>query len=94
MFSTTLRISDELGGALKAAAEQESLSINAYLVRLLTEWQEAERRRVLAADWAAYAQDAPAQDVEYAAHAQAELAAETPVSYGQAKRRKAGRART
>jgi len=65
-----LRISDEPGEALKAAAERDSLSVKAYLVRLLTAWQEAERRRVLAADGAAYAQDGPAQG---------ELAAESPV---------------
>jgi len=87
MFSTTLRITDDLAAFLRQAAEAEALSVNAYLAKLLERERQAERKRRLARDWAAYAADGSAQDVEYALGAQAELAAEDPVPY-RAKARK------
>jgi len=44
--------------------------------QLLEDWREEERRRRLARDWAAYAAEPAAQEVEYAWPAQAELVAE------------------
>lgn len=91
MFSTTLRIPDELGAFLQEAAQRHSQSVNAYVTNLLAELQAAERRCRLAADWAAYAAETTAQDVEYAAPAQAELAAERGIPYQAPSRRKRGK---
>lgn len=77
MFSTTLRIDDELGAFLQAAAKRQSLSVNAFLAALLAQERQAAARQRLASDWAAYAQDAEAQDVDYALTAQASVAAES-----------------
>jgi hypothetical protein len=76
MFSTTLRLDDDLGNFLRAVAEAHALSVNGWLVELLKREQAAAARRKLAADWAAYGQDDEAQDVTYAFAAQAEVAAE------------------
>jgi hypothetical protein len=76
MFTTTLRISDELASFLQEAAKRQALSINAFLTRVLEARLEEERRQRLARDWALYAQDPSAQDVDFALPAQAELAAE------------------
>lgn len=76
MFSTTLRLDDDLGRFLRAAAEAHAVSVNGWLVELLRREQAAAARRRLAADWAAYGKDAEAQDVAYAFPAQAEVAAE------------------
>lgn len=76
MFSTTLRLDDDLGRFLREAAETQAVSVNGWLVELLRREQAAAVRRKLAADWAAYGKDAEAQDVAYAFEAQAELAAE------------------
>lgn len=76
MFSTTLRIDDELGSFLQEAARKQALSVNAFLAGLLAREREAAARRRLASDWAAYAQDAEVQDVEYAFTAQSQAVAE------------------
>ena len=76
MFSTTLRLDDDLAAFLRKAAEAHALSANGWLVALLRREQAAEARKRLAADWAAYGQDAEAQEVSYAFTAQAEVAAE------------------
>ena len=78
MFSTTLRLDDDLGRFLREAAEAHAMSVNGWLVELLRREQVAAARRRLAADWAAYGKDAEAQDVAYAFEAQAEVAAEPP----------------
>lgn len=88
MFSTTLRIPDELAAFLQEAARAQSLSVNAYLTRLVEERREEDRSHRLARDWAAYASDPAAQDVDYAAPAQADSAAERSMPYGAASRRK------
>jgi hypothetical protein len=77
MFSTTLRLDDDLATFLRAAAEAHTLSVNGWLVELLRREQAAASRRQLAADWAAYGTDAEAQDVVYAFKAQAEVASES-----------------
>jgi predicted HicB family RNase H-like nuclease len=76
MFSTTLRLDDDLGRFLREAAEAHALSVNGWLVELLRREQVATARRKLAADWAAYGKDEEAQSVSYAFEAQAEVAAE------------------
>ena len=76
MFSTTLRLDDDLGSFLRVVAEAHSQSVNGWLAELLRREQAAAARQQLAADWAAYGQDAEAQDVAYAFKAQAEVAAE------------------
>ncbi len=76
MFSTTLRLDDDLAAFLRKAAEAHALSVNGWLVALLRREQAAEARKRLLADWAAYGQDAEAQEVSYALAAQAEVAAE------------------
>lgn len=76
MFSTTLRLDDDLGRFLREAAEAHALSVNGWLVELLRREQAAAVRRKLAADWADYGKDAEAQDVAYAFVAQAEVVAE------------------
>ena len=81
MFSTTLRISDDLSAFLRQAAKADALSVNAFLTALLERERLAARQRQLARDWKAYAAEGAAQDVGYALPAQAELAAESPVPY-------------
>ena len=81
MFSTTLRIPDDLAAFLQQAARAEAMSVNAWLAGLLERERQAERRRRLARDWEAYAAEAAAQDVDYALEAQGQLAAEAPVPY-------------
>ncbi|WP_243294179.1 hypothetical protein [Geothrix mesophila] len=76
MFSTTLRLDDDLGRFLREAAEVHGMSVNGWLAELLRREQAAAARRRLAADWAAYGKDAEAQDVAYAFGAQTEVAAE------------------
>lgn len=75
MFSTTLRLDDDLATFLRKAAEAHALSVNGWLTELLRREQAAAARRKLAADWASYGQDAEAQDVRYAFATQAEVAA-------------------
>lgn len=76
MFSTTLRINEGLGHFLQEAARRSALSVNAFLAELIRREQEAAARKRLAHDWRAYAQDAEAQDVDYAFEAQAQVVAE------------------
>jgi len=76
MFSTTLRLDDDLGRFLREVAGAHAMSVNGWLVELLRREQAAAARRKLAADWAAYGKDPEAQDVAYAFSAQAEVAAE------------------
>ena len=76
MFSTTLRLDDDLAAFLHTAAAAQALSANAWLVALLRREQALAARRKLAGDWAAYGQDAEAQEVSFALAAQAEVAAE------------------
>lgn len=78
MFSTTLRLDDDLGRFLREAAEAHAMSVNGWLAELLRREQVATARRKLAADWASYGKDAEAQDVTYAFTTQAEVAAEPP----------------
>jgi hypothetical protein len=49
--------------------------VNGWLTELLRRERALEAQRKLAGDWAAYAQDAQAQDVSYALAAQGEAAA-------------------
>ena len=81
MFSTTLRIPDDLAAFLQQAARADAMSVNAFLARLLEQERQAARQRRLAKDWEAYAADGDAQDVQYALNAQAEIAAEEPIPY-------------
>jgi predicted transcriptional regulator len=81
MFSTTLRIADDIATFLQQAAKEEGMSVNAYLARLLERERLAARKRRLAADWAAYAADQEAQDVEFALDGQADVAAERTIPY-------------
>ena len=81
MFSTTLRLADELAVFLQEAARARSQIVNAYLTSILEERRAEERRRKLAMDWTAYAADASAQDVDYAVEAQAEIVAEPQVPF-------------
>jgi hypothetical protein len=76
MFSTTLRLEDDLGRFLREVAKAQAMSVNGWLAELLRREQAAAARRKLAADWAAYGKDLEAQDVSYAFTAQAEVAAE------------------
>ena len=76
MFSTTLRLDDDLGRFLREVAGAHAMSVNGWLVELLRREQAAAARRKLAADWAAYGKEVEAQDVAYAFPAQAEVAAE------------------
>lgn len=87
MFSTTLRTDDDLGRFLQEAARQQALSVNAFLTELIARARADAARKRLASDWAAYAQDAVAQDVSYALSAQAELAAEAEARPYRAARR-------
>ncbi len=81
MFTTTLRLPDDLAAFLQEAARSQGLSVNAYLARLVEHRREEDRRGRLARDWTLYAQDTAAQDVDYALEAQRSLAAETPQPY-------------
>ena len=76
MYSTTLRLDDDLAQFLQNEARAQELSVNALLAELVRQAREARCRRRLAQDWATYAQDAAAQEVAYALSAQAEMAAE------------------
>lgn len=76
MFSTTLRLDDDLGRFLREVAEAHAMSVNGWLAELLRREQAAAARRKLAADWASYGKDEEAQSVIYAFEAQAEVAAE------------------
>lgn len=76
MFSTTLRLDDDLAAFLREVAEAHSMSVNGWLAELVRREQAAAARRKLAADWAAYGKDAEAQYVAYAFAAQAEVVAE------------------
>jgi len=79
MFSTTLRIQDDLGTYLQEAARASSQSVNTFLADLLERERERARRQRLASDWAAYARED--QDVTYALDAQSEVVAERQVLY-------------
>lgn len=81
MFSTTLRISDDLAVFLQQAAKAEAMSVNAFLAGLLERERQDARKRRLAKDWAAYAADGDAQDVAYAFAAQAEAVAEEAIPF-------------
>ena len=81
MFSTTLRIPDDLAVFLQQAARADAVSVNAFLAGLLERERRAARKRQLAKDWEAYAAEGNAQDVEWALPAQAEIAAEEPIPY-------------
>ena len=76
MYSTTLRLDEDLARFLQEEARSQDLSVNALLAQLVSQAKEARSRKRLARDWAAYAQDAEAQDVAYALASQAEVAAE------------------
>ena len=76
MYSTTLRLDEDLARFLQDEAKAAEMSVNALLAHLVRQAKEARARNRLAKDWAAYAQDAHAQDVAYAFAAQAETAAE------------------
>jgi hypothetical protein len=76
MIRTTLRIEDETADFLTEAAKADGMSINAYLERLIRRDMDETRRHRLAQDWAHYAQDPQAQNVEYAFKAQASVVAE------------------
>jgi len=79
MFSTTLRIEDELGRFLTELAQSRALSVNAFLADLIERERRLLHRQRLAQDWAAYAQEDPG--AEYALTAQGELAAERRAGY-------------
>ena len=87
MYSTTLRLDDDLARFIQEEARVQELSVNALLAELVRQAREALTRRRLATDWAAYAQDAAAQDVAYALSAQAEVAAEAKAKPYRAKKR-------
>lgn len=76
MFSTTLRLDDDLGRFLREVAEAHAMSVNGWLAELVRREQALAARRKLAADWEAYGKDGEAQDTTYAFAAQAEVAAE------------------
>lgn len=86
MYSTTLRLDDDLARFLQDEARAQELSVNALLAELVREARSARARHRLAKDWAAYAQDPGAQDVAYALHAQAEAAAEPKAKLYRAKK--------
>ncbi len=79
MFSTTLRIQDDLAAFLQEAARASAQSVNTFLAELLEREREAARRKRLTADWAAYARED--QDVSYALGAQSETLAERSQPY-------------
>jgi len=80
MFTTTLRLPDDLARFLQETAKGASLSVNAFVAQLLEKEQAETRRRRLARDWAEYAADGEGQDVSYALAAQGELVAEPPAA--------------
>jgi predicted transcriptional regulator len=80
-FATTLRLDAELARYLQEAARRADLSVNGFLAELIRQRREAERRQCRAADWAEYAKDTEAQDVEYAVVAQSEAIAVPRKSY-------------
>ena len=77
MYSTTLRLDDDLARFLQQEAQARELSVNALLADLIHQAKEARARMRLAQDWAAYAQDDAAQDVAYALPAQSQAVIET-----------------
>ncbi|MDP2876257.1 MAG: hypothetical protein Q8O00_08740 [Holophaga sp.] len=79
MFSTTLRIQDDLAAFLQEAARASSQSVNTFLTELLERERETARRKRLTADWAAYARED--QDVFYALGAQVETLVERAHPY-------------
>jgi hypothetical protein len=81
MFSTTLRIPDDLAVFLQQAAKAEAMSVNAFLAGLLERERQRARKARFAKDWADYAADGDAQDVEYAFAVQAKIAAEEAYPY-------------
>ena len=91
LWVTSLSRSERLRPWAAASASKASFSI--LPVRKVTSSVEVfasplpGRQRRLARDWAAYAAEGSAQDVEYALGAQADLAAEASVPY-RAKARK------
>ena len=88
MYSTTLRLDESLASFLQEEARAHEMSVNALMAELVRQAREARARHRLAKDWAAYAQDAAAQDVSYALPAQAEVAAEPKAKpYRAAKKR-------
>ena len=87
MYSTTLRLDDDLAHFLQDEARNQSLSVNALLAELVREARAARARHRLAKDWSDYAQDTGAQDVSFALHAQAEAAAEPKAKPYRAKKR-------
>jgi predicted transcriptional regulator len=56
MFSTTLRLDDDLGRFLREVAEAQAMSVNGWLAELVRREQAMEARRKLAADCAAQAE--------------------------------------
>ena len=76
MYSTTLRLDDDLARFIQEEARAQEVSVNALLAELVRQAREGRTRKRLSKDWAAYAQNAAAQDVAYALPAQAEVAAE------------------
>ncbi|MBS1785428.1 MAG: ribbon-helix-helix protein, CopG family [Acidobacteria bacterium] len=88
MYSTTLRLDDDLARFLQEEAKVRELSVNALLAQIIHQAKEARARKRLARDWAAYAQDDAAQDVSYALPAQIEAVAEAkPKPYRAPKKR-------
>ena len=78
MFTTTLRLPDDLARYLQETAKGASMSVNAFLSQLLEKERAEARRRRLALDWAEYATGDAGQDVAYALAAQGEIVAEPP----------------
>ena len=74
MYSTTLRLDDDLAGFLQEEARHQSISVNALLADLVRQARESRARQRLAKDWAAYARDDDAQSVDYAFAAQSQAA--------------------
>lgn len=72
MYSTTLRLEDDLAGFLQDEAQHLSISVNALLADLVRQARETRARQRLAKDWAAYARDDEAQSVAYAFAAQSQ----------------------
>ena len=91
MFSTTLRLDDDLGHFLRQVAEAQAMSVNGWLAEMVRREQVAVARRRLASDWATYAQDGEAQEVEYAFAAQAQAVAEPQQRRYRARKTKSGK---
>ncbi len=66
------------------------MSVSAFLALLITREREAQRRRLLEADWAAYAKEG--LDADYALAAQIEAAAESPLPFKTPARKRRGKA--